>query len=287
MKSILTQLCQLGQQWHPRQVKLQHHRSSLQNSETGMISFVGIWPTVSCQEQLTLSSMPDYWHPGLKGLVIGWGQYQLHQSVWKMDNSSVRIAVGLRLGIHLVHSHQCCCGTTVTSDGHHGLSCKKSAGRQSRHSQINGIIHRAFLSADVLATREPTGLCTSAGVTGKRPDGITTVPWKKGRWDATCPDTFAISHIQASSISAGSAAKIAEEKKIAKYSDLPAGIDFVPIAIETSGAWGEKGFELVRELGRRITAANFDARSAIFLRQRISLAVQRGECFLDFGDFEE
>ena len=67
----------------------------------------------------------------------------------------------------------------VTSDGHHGLSCKKSAGRQSRHSQINGIIHRAFLSADVLATREPTGLCTSAGVTGKRPDGITTVPWKK------------------------------------------------------------------------------------------------------------
>ena len=140
-------------------------------------------------------------------------------------------------------------------------------------SQINGIIHRAFLSADVLTTREPTGLCTSAG---KRPDGITSVPWKKGRclaWDATCPDTFAISHIQASSISAGSAAKIAEEKKIAKYSDLPAGIDFVPIAIETSGAWGEKGFELVRELGRRITTANFDARSAIFLRQRISLGM--------------
>ena len=140
----------------------------------------------------------------------------------------------------------------------------------------------AFLSADVLATREPTGLCTSAGVTGKRPDGITTVPWKKGRclaWDATCPYTFAISHIQASSISAGSAAKIAEEKKIAKYSDLPAGIVFIPIAIETSGAWGEKEFELVRELGRRITAANFDARSAIFLRQRISLAVQRGNAF--------
>ena len=108
------------------------------------------------------------------------------------------------------------------------------------------------------------------------------MPWKKGRclaWDATCPDTFAILHIQASSISAGSAAKIAEEKKITKYSDLPAGIDFVPIAIETSGAWGEKGFKLVHELGRRITAANFDARLAIFLRQRISLAVQRGNAF--------
>ena len=100
----------------------------------------------------------------------------------KMNKSSVRIPVGLRLGINLVHPHQFCCGTMVTSDGHHGHSCKKSAGRQSCHSQINGIIHRTFLSADVLATRKPTGLCTSAGVTGKRPDGITTKPWKKGRW---------------------------------------------------------------------------------------------------------
>ena len=71
----------------------------------------------------------------------------------KLDDSSVRIAVGLRLGTPLVHPHQCCCGTIVTPDGHHGLSCIKSAGRQSRHSQINDIIHRAFISAGVLATQ--------------------------------------------------------------------------------------------------------------------------------------
>ena len=59
----------------------------------------------------------------------------------KLDESSVRIAVGLRLGTPLVHPHQCCCGTIVTPDGHHGLSCRKSAGRQCRHSQINDIIH--------------------------------------------------------------------------------------------------------------------------------------------------
>ena len=168
----------------------------------------------------------------------------------KLDDSSVRIAVGLRLGTPLVHPHQCCCGTIVTPDGHHGLSCIKSAGRQSRHSQINDIIHRAFISAGVLATRELVGLCNSAGVTAKRPDGVTTVPWKKGRclaWDATCPDTFANSHIQMSGVSAGSAAKTAEDKKRAKYSDLTAGIDFVPIAIESTGVWSEQGFELVRE----------------------------------------
>ena len=170
----------------------------------------------------------------------------------------------------------------MTSDGHHGLSCRKSAGRQSHHSQINDIIHRAFIGAGVLATREPVGLCNSAGVTAKRPDGVTTVPWKKGRclaWDATCPDTFANSHIQMSSFSAGSASKTAEDKKRAKYSDLTAGIDFVPIAIESTGVWGEQGFELVQELGRQLTAVNFDSRSTSFLRQRISLAVQRENAF--------
>ena len=103
----------------------------------------------------------------------------------KMDNSSVRIAVGLRLGIHLVHPHQCCNGTMVTSDGHHGHSCKKSAGRQSRHSQINGI--RTFLNADVLATRKATGLCTSAGMTGKRPGRNNNLPLgrKDDAWHGT------------------------------------------------------------------------------------------------------
>ena len=99
----------------------------------------------------------------------------------KLDDSSVRIAVGLRLGTPLVHPHQCCCGTIVTFDGHHGLSCRKSVGRQSLHSQINEIIHQAFIGAGVLATREPVGLCNSAGVTAKRSNGVTTVPWRKGR----------------------------------------------------------------------------------------------------------
>ena len=39
----------------------------------------------------------------------------------KMDNSSVRIAVGLRLGAPIVHTHRCACGTTVFTDGHHSL----------------------------------------------------------------------------------------------------------------------------------------------------------------------
>ena len=108
---------------------------------------------------------------------------------------------------------------------------------------------------------------------------------EKGRclaWDATCPDTFAFSHVHSSSTQAGSAA---ERKKQQKYADVITGIHFVPVAIETSGIWGEQALELVTELGRRITAVTFEPRSTTFLRQRLSVAVQRGNAGCILGTF--
>ena len=194
----------------------------------------------------------------------------------KLDDASVRIAAGLRLGAPLVLPHKCVCDTMVSADGRHGLSCRKSAGRQSRHSEINEILLKAFISAGVLSTREPTGLITH---NGKRPDGVTSVPWKKGRclaWDATCPDTYAQSHINATCRTVGAAAASAELNKHNKYTDLSSSIDFVPVAIETTGVWGEEGSNLISELGRRVSVVKAEPRSTQFLRQRISVAIQRG-----------
>src|SRR5258706_130602 len=137
-----------------------------------------------------------------------------------MDNATVRIAVGLRLGAPIVRPHVCVCGAMMTVEGHHGLVCLRGSGRHARHNQVNYVICRAFISAGTLSTREPHSLCTHDG---KRPDGVTQVPWKRGRclaWDATCPDTFAPSHVAASSTQAGSAAATAEQKKTQKYSDI-------------------------------------------------------------------
>ena len=60
---------------------------------------------------------------------------------------------------------------------------------------FNDILHRALSSANVPSRLEPAGLDQTDG---KRPDGITMVPWSNGRllvWDATCVDTFAPSHL--------------------------------------------------------------------------------------------
>jgi len=193
-----------------------------------------------------------------------------------MVNATVRIAAGLRLGAPIVRPHTCVCGSMVAVNGHHGLSCRHGSGRHARHNQVNEILCRALNSAGAYATREPHSLC---GRNEKRPDGATQIPWSRGRclaWDATCPNTYAQSYVQANSRQAGSAAEGAELKKQQKYRDICTGVDFIPVAIETSGVWGQQAIELVTEIGRRIAEVSHEPRSTCFLRQRISVAVQRG-----------
>ena len=150
-----------------------------------------------------------------------------------MDNATVRIAAGLRLGAPKVCSHLCVCGKIVAVDGHHSLCCRFGSGRHSRHNQLNDMLRRAFIKSGSLATRELHSLCTGSG---KRPDGVTQVLWSRGgslsiAWDATCPDTLAVSHLQAGSTRAGSAVAAAEVQKSQKYADIITGVDFVPVAI--------------------------------------------------------
>src|SRR5450631_1253865 len=100
------------------------------------------------------------------------------------------------------------------------LSCRRSAGRLSRHAALNEIIRRALVSHGVPAILTPSGLCREDG---KRPDGVSLIPWREGKpllWDITCVDTFAKSHLSSSSSLAGSAATKAEERKRLKYHSL-------------------------------------------------------------------
>ena len=110
----------------------------------------------------------------------------------------------------------------------HGLSCRFSKGRHSRHASINDIIKRALESAKVPCHLEPTGLFRSDG---KRPDGASIVPWKCGKvlvWDATCLDTLAPLHSSLAVREVGAVAADAEYKKTQKYTHLSSSHNFVP-----------------------------------------------------------
>ena len=194
----------------------------------------------------------------------------------RLDDTSLRIAVSLRLGASTCAPHTCICGAEVDCSGIHGLACRKSAGRHMRHNAVNDLIKRALASADIPALLEPKSLSRDDG---KRPDGLTVLPWANGRclvWDFTCPDTLAASHLNRAVVSPGSVANDAEDRKTEKYLSLAPLYNFKPIAVETLGALGECATDFFQNLGQRISVATGEPRSSQFLFQRLSVAVQRG-----------
>ena len=196
-----------------------------------------------------------------------------------LDSETFRVAVALRVGAAVCEPHVCRCGRRMDAGGLHGLSCKYSAGRLPRHAALNDVVRRALQSAGVPSMLEPVGVDRGDG---KRPDGITVFPYSNGRclcWDATCVDTYAESHVNDSAVSAGSAAKKAEENKRQKYAALAARFRFEPVAVETAGTFGSSTSEFISGVGRRITEVSGDRRETFWLEQRIGLAIQRGNAF--------
>ena len=80
---------------------------------------------------------------------------------------------------------------------------------------------------------EPSNLFESNGL---RPDGVSLVPYKKGKsvtWDFTCPHPLCLSHLPRDNIN-----ESAESKKVEKYTSLAENYIFIPISIDTFGRYG-------------------------------------------------
>jgi len=112
---------------------------------------------------------------------------------------------------------------------------------------------------------------------GKRPDGTTLLLWARGKpltWDMTVADTYAESHLAATTLTAGAAADKAAANKEMKYSALASTHVFFAIDFETSGVMNRLAVDLVSEIGRRISSVTEDIRETMFLFQRLSVALQ-------------
>ena len=193
----------------------------------------------------------------------------------RLDDEAVRVAIGLRLGLELCVPHQCHCGAQVDAFGRHAFVCKKAAGRSIRHHALNELVARALSAAAIPNTKEPQGLCRSDG---KRPDGLTLVPWQSGRslvWDVTVVCPLADSYVASAAREARSVAELAATKKEDKYSGLAAEYIFQPIAVETLGPINESASDFFSLLAKKISHHSVDERETAFLFQRVSVLVQR------------
>jgi len=203
----------------------------------------------------------------------------------RLDDEAVRVAVSLRLGSNLCVPHSCRCGALVDAMGLHCFVCKRSPGRTSRHHALNDIVARAFASAGIPAVKEPNGLTR---LDGKRPDGLTLIPWKAGKpltWDVTVSSTLAASYIESTSRTAGAAAELADIRKSAKYANLEPTHVFQPLAFENLGSMNESAIKFFSELGQKISSVTGDNLECRFLFQRLSISIQRFNAILLHDSF--
>ena len=194
----------------------------------------------------------------------------------QLSPDELRIAIALRTGAKICESHSCRCGKIVDENGYHLLSCRFNEGRHPRHSAMNDIIFRALQSAGIASSLEPVGLNRGDG---KRPDGITTFAFSHGKplcWDATCVNTYGEGSVNHTALEVGHAAAKAENAKRTKYPDLVRRYRFEPVAIETSGVFGPSSRNIIFEIGKRISEKTGDKRETMWLKQRLSIVIQKG-----------
>lgn len=63
----------------------------------------------------------------------------------RLDNMSLRVAIVMRLESSVCFAQVCVCGASVNGTGRRGRSCRKSAGRLSRHISVNELVKRALM----------------------------------------------------------------------------------------------------------------------------------------------
>ena len=145
-----------------------------------------------------------------------------------------------------------------------------------RHKQLNAIIGDALQRAGFPCEMEPTGL---SATDGRRPDGLTLMPWSHGKcltWDATCVHRLAGTYSGIATLEGSTAAAEAERRKAAKYAFVKANYTFETVAFETFGGVGPTSWRFLQQLGGKLADATHDKRASIFLRQRLGIAIQRG-----------
>ncbi|KAJ4429682.1 hypothetical protein ANN_21883 [Periplaneta americana] len=150
----------------------------------------------------------------------------------------------------------------------------------------------SLTSCGILSLLEPPGISRADG---KRPDGLTLIPWSRGKsliWDSTCVDTLAPSHLPNTSRHAASAAELAVKKKIRAQIAIVADASFLnptttPFAVETFGPWRHDAKVLVSQISQILISITGDRRCTTYLRQRLSIAIQRGNAMSVLGTLPE
>ena len=139
---------------------------------------------------------------------------------------------------------------------------------------------RPLSAAGVPSIKEPPD---TSKLDGKRPDGITIVPWKSGKslaWDVTVADTYAPSYLDGTVHTQGWAAEAAAKRKLQKYAALANTCHFIPVAFESMGGLCAVGQDFVSAIGSRITTNKRRSKGNRFPAPEVISGFTTRECCL-------
>ena len=171
------------------------------------------------------------------------------------------------------------CAKLVDARGTHGISCKRGTARAIRHHQLNDIVSRALVRANIPSVLEPSALSRGEG---KRPDSMTLIPWQGGKnvtWNVTVTDTVADSYLHLSAACAGRGGQ--QKGNQVRRSRLL--VHLHPARFRNLRTNQRQDTKFLQELGRRLRTTSDDPRESAFLLKRISITLQHFNA-IDFSD---
>jgi hypothetical protein len=202
-------------------------------------------------------------------------------SVTMADTAYVS-ALRFRLGLSPVNDMpaKCVCGVSLADKPDHFLSCISL--NQSSISRHNALAHVALrLCREAGGTVQPEPHYATEHV---RPDG--QIRWLDDVHDGYDFVDVSVVHPGSSftrvAQKAGGAAKQREAAKRTKYEELRKtyGAEFVPLVFESYGAMGEAAHKFFTKVGTWITAILDTCDQRPFVVQRLSVALQIGNFFI-------
>ncbi|ESO04247.1 hypothetical protein HELRODRAFT_172603 [Helobdella robusta] len=152
--------------------------------------------------------------------------------VTRLDATSIRLSLGLRLGLPIVSKYICLSRSNVCPLGYHCLLCKLDSGRQARHLAMNNYLFRLFQKANIPAIKGPAGFIPDNNF---RPDG-SSVSETSSDLERYVSSHIDKKYINYTSIESGSAVLKEADFKNKKYKNLTNYTKiFINVCIEASG----------------------------------------------------
>eukprot|EP00731_Ephydatia_muelleri_P031102 Em0022g616a len=201
-----------------------------------------------------------------------------------LEPAEFQVALKWWLGIPVVQGQSCPhCPSCVLDDfGHHSLTCKHGVDVVSRHNKLKDVFYD-FCKRACLGPRLELG-CGAGSDSQSRPADVLVPNWDLGKpaaFDLSVTSTLQSSALLEASVTAGSAALFAENRKHnnsdKKCDEL--GWACIPLVVETYGCWGAEAVAALSELAGHLSVRNNEPKSkTIFsLYSRLGLNyVRRG-----------